>query len=409
MSRGLRGVTSIEQLELEGKIVFIRVDFNVPMENGHITDDTRIVASMPTIEYAVKKGATVVVASHLGRPKKMPEDRKKFSLEPVANYITEKYGLDVVLVEDPDSNAPKALLGGLKKKQIIMLENLRFAKDEEANGHDMASTIASYIDIYVNDAFGASHRAHCSVDELPKQMTKRAAGFLMLKEIQMLDKVVENPTSPYWVVMGGAKVSDKIGMIERLIDKVDGLIIGGAMAYTFLKAMDVPVGKSLVEADKVEFARELIERMKARKKPLLLPIDHRISQTIDGHGEMKVTDSPDIPNGWLGVDIGPQTEKLFALHLKSAKTVFWNGPMGIFENEKFNKGTFLIAQVLAGLEAETIVGGGDSAAAIKASGFADKVTHISTGGGASLEYLQGDTLPGLESLRRTKREEAVNA
>jgi phosphoglycerate kinase len=407
VSRGLRNVTSIEQLELQGKTVFIRVDFNVPMEKGKITDDTRIVASMPTIEYALKKGATVIVASHLGRPKKMPEDRKKFSLEPVADYISEKFGYDVVLVEDPDSAAPKALLGGLKKKQFIMLENLRFAKDEEGNGHEMASTIANYIDIYVNDAFGASHRAHCSVDELPKQMQKRAAGFLMQKEITMLDKVVDSPTSPYWVVMGGAKVSDKIGMIERLIDKVDGLIIGGAMAYTFLEAMDIPVGKSLVEKDKVEFARGLIERMKARKKPLLLPVDHRIAQDIEGKGEVKVTEDSEIISGWMGVDIGPKSERLFTENLKKAKTVFWNGPMGIFEVEKFSQGTFAIAKALTEVKGDTIVGGGDSASAIKASGYADKVTHISTGGGASLEYLQGDTLPGLESLRRTKREEPI--
>lgn len=407
MSRGLKNVTSLEQLDLEGKVIFIRVDFNVPMEKEKITDDTRIVASMPTIEYAMKKGATVIVGSHLGRPKKMPEDRKKFSLEPVADYISEKYGYDVVLVEDPDSSAPKALLGGLKKKQFIMLENLRFAKDEEANGHEMASTIASYIDIYVNDAFGASHRAHCSVDELPKQMKLRAAGFLMQKEITMLDKVVENPTSPHWVVMGGAKVSDKITLIERLIDKVDGIIVGGAMAYTFLEAMDVPVGKSLVEKDKVEFAGDLIERMEARKKPLLLPVDHRICQSIEGTGEVKVTGDAEIISGWMGVDIGPKTERLFAEHLKKAKTVFWNGPMGIFENEKFSKGTFSIAKVLSEVEGDTIVGGGDSASAIKASGYGDKVTHISTGGGASLEYLQGDNLPGLESLRRTKREEPI--
>lgn len=406
MSRGLKGITTIDQIELTGKKVFIRVDFNVPMENGEITDDTRIVASMPTIQYALSKGATVIIASHLGRPKK-PEDRNKFSVEPIAKYITEKFGIDVILVDDPDSDTPKALLGSLKKNQIIMLENLRFAEGEEKNSHEMASTIAGYIDVYINDAFGASHRAHCSVSELPKLMPKRGAGFLLKKEIEMLDKVKDNPSHPYWVIMGGAKVSDKIEMIEQLIDKVDGLIIGGAMAYTFLKAMDFNIGKSLVEVDRVSFAGELIKRMQSRKKELLLPLDHRICADISGKGDVIVTEDAHIPSGMMGVDIGPKTEKLFATHLRSAKTIFWNGPMGVFENDKFNHGTFFIAQTLSSLEAETIVGGGDSAAAMKASGFADKVAHISTGGGASLEYLQGDQLPGVECLRKTKREASI--
>ncbi len=406
MSRGLRGVTSIEQLDLKGKKVFIRVDFNVPMEDGKVTDDTRIVAAMPTIEYAMKQGAIIILGSHLGRPKK-PEDRQKYSLEPVANYITHKYGYDIILVEDPDTDAPKALFGSLKKNQMIMLENLRFSTDEEKNGRELAATIASYIDVYVNDAFGASHRAHCSVSELPKMMPKRAAGFLMQKEIQMLDKVVENPTHPYWVIMGGAKVSDKIGLIERLIDKIDGIIVGGAMAYTFLKAKNVEVGSSLVEKDKVDFARDLLARMESRGKPLLLPIDHKISKSIDGNGDVQTTNDEKIPQGWMGVDIGPKTEKLFGSSLKAAKTVFWNGPMGIFEREPFAHGTFFVATALANLEADTIVGGGDSAAAVKAAGMDDKMTHISTGGGASLEYLQGDQLPGLESLRKTKREESI--
>ncbi len=404
MSKGLKGVTSIEQLELKDKNVFIRCDFNVPMEDGKITDDTRIVATWPTIEYALKHEANVVLASHLGRPKKT-EDRKKYSLEPVAEYIRDKYGPDVILVDDPESDAPKALLAGLKKNQIIMLENLRFSPGEEKNSHELAAQIASYINVYVNDAFGASHRAHASVSELPKLMPIRAAGFLIQKELTMLDKLMENPASPYWVIMGGAKVSDKIPMIEKLIDKVDGFIIGGAMAYTFLKAQGTEVGKSLVEKDQVEFAKLLVERMKARKKKLLLPVDHRISTTLEGSHGIEITPNEKIPEGWMGVDIGPKTQKLYCSELAKAKTVFWNGPMGIFENEKMNQGTFAIAKQLAEITAETIVGGGDTASAAKASGYADKMSHISTGGGASLEYLQGEPLPGVDALRKGKRGE----
>jgi len=403
VSKGLQGVTGIENLDLKNKRVFIRCDFNVPMENGNITDDTRITATWPTIDYALKQGADVILGSHLGRPKKS-EDHKKFSLEPVAEYLRDKYGHEIILVDDPESDAPKALIAGLKKNQIIMLENLRFSAGEEKNSHEFAAQLSSYIDVYINDAFGASHRAHASVSELPRLMPIRGAGFLIQKELAMLDKLLESPRLPYWVIMGGAKVSDKIGVIEKLIDKVDGFIIGGAMAYTFLKAMGVEVGHSLVEREKIEFTGELIKRVKARGKKILLPIDHRVSQSIKS-SEVITTPNEKIPDGFLGLDIGPQTEKLFCTELLSAKTVFWNGPMGVFENPKMCQGTFAIAKALSGLEADTIVGGGDTASAAKASGFADMLTHISTGGGASLEYLQGDPLPGIDSLRKGKRGE----
>ncbi len=402
MSKGLRGITSIENLDLKDKRVFIRCDFNVPMEDGKITDDTRITATWPTIEYALKQGADVVLASHLGRPKK-PEDRKKFSLEPVAEYLRDKYGYEIILVDDPESDVPKALLAGLKRNQIIMLENLRFCEGEEKNSHELAAQISSYIEVYINDAFGASHRAHTSVSALPKLMPIRGAGFLIQKELTMLDKLLDSTRHPYWVIMGGAKVSDKIGMIEKLIDSVDGFIIGGAMAYTFLKAKGVEVGRSLVEVDKIDFAAQLLERVKARGKKILLPIDHRVAKSIDSK-EIVTTPDEKIPEGYLGVDIGPKTEKLYCSELLSAKTVFWNGPMGVFENSKMAQGTFAIAKTLSGLDADTIVGGGDTASAAKASGFAEMMTHISTGGGASLEYLQGDPLPGVDSLRKGKRE-----
>jgi len=296
------------------------------------------------------------------------------------------------------------LIKTLQSNQIMMLENLRFAKGETENDEGLARIFASYIDVYVNDAFGACHRAHASVDALPRLMKERAMGFLIKSEIENLGKIIEEPKSPYMFVFGGAKVSDKIPVIERLVDRVDSILIGGAMAYTFLKAKGTPVGKSLVEDSKVVFAGQLMERMEARRKKLLLPIDHRIVQTLDGEPEPMVTDDEKIPEGWMGVDIGPKTEDLFQHELSNAETVFWNGPMGVFEKKPYSLGTFAVAETLAALHGDVIVGGGDTAAAANASGYANKMTHISTGGGASLEYLQGKPLPGLEALRKTKRE-----
>lgn len=397
MATGLKGIKTVRDFELEGKVVFLRLDLNVPMEDGKITDENRITASLPTIKYCMEKGAKLVLASHLGRPKS--KDDKEFSLEPVAKRLQEHLGAEVILVEDPDSDAPKHLLQSLKKNQLILLENVRYEEGETKDSIEFAQKIANYSDIFINDAFGASHRAHATIHALPSVMKDKGIGFLIEKEITMLDSLMQNPKRPYLAVMGGAKVSDKIAVIERLMDVVDGFIIGGAMAYTFLKAMGHPVGKSLVENDKLKYAKEMIERIEARNKTILLPVDHVATKGITDTTNVRTTKDVVIAEDELGVDIGPQTLRAYATALHEAGTIFWNGPMGIFENPVFSKGTFGVAKAIAESNAVKIVGGGDSAAAAEASGFADKMTHISTGGGASLEYLQGDKLPGLEILR----------
>lgn len=405
MTKTLEGIKSIEDFKLDGKRVFIRVDFNVPMQDGKITDETRIQAALPTIRYAIEKGAKIVLASHFGRPKK-PEDRQTMSLEPVAERVMEILDKEIILVEDPRSEAPKALLAGLKPSQIVMLENLRFDEGEEGNDPEMANAIAEYTDIYINDAFGASHRAHMSIVALPNAVENKGLGFLMKKEIEMLDRVRFNPQHPYLAIMGGAKVSDKITVIEMLIDKVDAFIIGGAMSYTFLAAQGKPIGNSRVEKDKVKFAGDLLGRMEARGKKIYLPEDHVIVPEFTAVDKRKTTKDAAIPEGWMGVDIGPKTRETYAKVISNAKTVFWNGPMGVFETPELAEGTFAVAKALAESSATTIVGGGDSAAAAHESGYAEKMSHISTGGGASLEYLEGSKLPGIEALRPPKRSEA---
>lgn len=394
---GLKGIKTVRDFELEGKVVFLRLDLNVPMENGKITDENRITASLPTIKYCMEKGAKLVMASHLGRPKS--KDDKEFSLEPVAKRLQELLSAEVILVEEPDSDAPKHLLQSLKKNQLILLENVRFEEGETKDSIEFAQKIAAYSDIYINDAFGASHRAHATIHALPSVMKDKGIGFLIEKEITMLDSLLQNPKRPYIAVMGGAKVSDKIAVIERLMDVVDGFIIGGAMAYTFLKAQGLAVGKSLVENDKLKYAKEMIERIEARNKTILLPVDHVTTKAITDTTNVHTTKDVNIADDELGVDIGPKSIQNFSVALREAGTIFWNGPMGIFETPAFAKGTFGVAQAIAESNAVKIVGGGDSAAAAEVSGFASKMTHISTGGGASLEYLQGDKLPGLEILR----------
>ncbi|WP_374001424.1 phosphoglycerate kinase [Bdellovibrio bacteriovorus] len=401
MANGLKGIKTVRDFELEGKVVFLRLDLNVPMEGGKITDENRITASLPTIKYCMEKGAKLVLASHLGRPK--TKDDTEFSLEPVAKRLQDLLGAEVILVEEPDSDAPKHLLQSLKKNQIILLENVRFEEGETKDSVEFAQKIANYTDIYINDAFGASHRAHATIHALPSVMKDKGIGFLIEKEITMLDSLLQNPKRPYFAVMGGAKVSDKIAVIERLMDVVDGFIVGGAMAYTFLKAQGLPVGKSLVENDKLKYAKEMIERIEARNKTILLPVDHVATKGITDTAHAHVTNDVAIAEDELGVDIGPKSIKNFSAALREAGTIFWNGPMGVFENPAFAKGTFGVAAAIAESNAVKIVGGGDSAAAAEASGFADKMTHISTGGGASLEYLQGDKLPGLEILRTRVR------
>lgn len=404
-SAGLKGIKTVRDFEytnsVGAKTVFLRLDLNVPMEKGQITDENRITASLPTIQFLMEKGAKIVMASHLGRPK--TKDDKEFSLEPVAKRMQELLNAEVILVEEPDSDAPKALLQNLKKNQLILLENVRFEEGETKDSIEFAQKLANYTDIYINDAFGASHRAHATIHALPSIMKEKGIGFLIEKEINMLDSLLQNPKRPYIAVMGGSKVSDKIAVIERLLDVVDGFVIGGAMAYTFLKAMDKPVGKSLVENDKLRYAREMIARIEARDKTILLPVDHVTSKAFNDSANARTTKDVVISEDEMGLDIGPQTLKNYSIALKEAGTIFWNGPMGVFENPVFAKGTFGLAQAIANSDAIKIVGGGDSAAAAEASGFAGKMTHISTGGGASLEYLQGDKLPGLEVLRHKQK------
>lgn len=396
---GLSSIKTIRDLELKDKILFLRLDLNVPMDKGQITDDTRIRASLPTLQFALEKGAKVVVSSHLGRPKSKGD--KQFSLEPVAKKLAELIQSEVILVEEPEADAIKPLVMGLKRNQVIMLENIRFFDGETKNDDAFAAQLAEFTDVYVNDAFGASHRAHASIDALPKLIRNKGIGFLIEKEIQMLDRLLTGTQHPYIAIMGGAKVSDKIDVIENLMDKVDGFIIGGAMAYTFLKAQGLGVGTSLVEAEKLNYAREMMARIEARGKSLYLPEDHIIAPEFAATAG-QVTTGVAIPEGQMGLDIGPKTIQKFKTVIAEAKTIFWNGPMGVFEKPAFSQGTFAVAQAMAENQGIKIVGGGDSAAAAEASGFADRMTHISTGGGASLEYLQGDRLPGLEVVRNRK-------
>lgn len=409
---GLQGIKSIEDFDLKNQHVFIRLDLNVPMsgEPGDlkITDDTRIRAALPTVKYALEKGAKVVLASHLGRPE-TDEDRPKYTLEPVAERLGELLKCEVILIEEPTSDAPKALLVGLKPNQLLLLENVRFDKGETKNAAELANVIASYTDVYINDAFGASHRAHSTIDALPKLIAKRGCGFLIKKEIENLSGLLAGPAKPFVAIMGGSKVSDKIKVIEKMIESIDTFLIGGAMAYTFIAAKGLGVGKSRVEKDKISFAKELMERIEARGKKILLPIDHIVADDFLAPTKIETVTGDSVPEGRLGLDVGPKTRAMYREEILRAKTVFWNGPMGVFEKPEFAKGSFAIAEALAALSEKggmAIVGGGDSAAAAEASGFADKMTHISTGGGASLEYLEGARLPGLEALR-TVRESAT--
>lgn len=405
MSQGLKGIKTIRDFELTGKTVFLRLDLNVPLDGTRITDETRITASLPTINYCLEKGAKLIIASHLGRPKSAAD--KKYSLEPVAKRLTELLEKEVVLMEEPSSEGVKHILYGNMKNEIIMLENLRFDDGEVENKTELANQWASYTDIYINDAFGACHRAHASIHAFPEMMPKKGIGFLIEKEIKMLDSLTDNPKKPYIAILGGAKISDKIEVIEKLIDIVDGFVIGGAMAYTFLKAKNIPVGKSLVETDKIKYAKEMMDRVEARDKTMLLPVDHIVSTEFGNVENKKLVTTAAIEESYMGLDIGPQTIKNFSTLLSGANTIFWNGPMGVFENKAFSEGTFAIAKAVAESKGVKIVGGGDSAAAAEASGYADQMTHISTGGGASLEYLQGEKLPGLEVLRPRKQSEQV--
>jgi len=399
---------SIKDLDLRGKRVFIRVDFNVPIKNGAITDDTRITSSLPTIEYALEQGATVILASHLGRPKGKPT--AEFSLKPVADRLSELLNRKVVFAGDCIGEAAKtAIVAAQKGSKVTLLENLRFYAEEEKNDPKFAKALSELGDVYVDDAFGAAHRAHASVagmvsyfsrpQDLKTSGPRAAAGLLMEKELRYLGMALGKPERPFVAVIGGAKVSDKIEVIESMLSRVDRLLIGGAMAYTFFKALGMPVGKSLVEDDKQDEARSIIDHAKARGVVLQLPVDHVVADKIDASAATQVLKVGDAAIGdRMGLDIGPESARLYAGLLADAKTVVWNGPMGVFELAQFAKGTLAVANAVAAVKGTTIIGGGDSVAAINAAGVADKMTHISTGGGASLEFLGGAELPGVAAL-----------
>lgn len=393
----------IESLDLRGKRVLIRVDFNVPMKDGKITDDTRIRASLPTIKYALDKGATVILASHLGRPKgkRSPE----YSLKPVADRLAKLLGRPVQFAEDAVGDPARRAIEQAQAGPggVVLLENLRFHPEEEENDSRFAKELASLADVYVNDAFGSAHRAHASTDGIVHHIRQAAAGLLMAKELEYLGRVLERPERPFVAVLGGAKVSDKLEVIENLVPRINALLIGGAMAYTFLKARGVDVGKSLVEPDLLEAARDIERRATERGLRLELPVDHVVAPAIDAGdaGEILAVGDPAI-DGRMGLDIGPRTVETYRGIIGSAKTVIWNGPMGVFEKDAFARGTIEIAKAVAAVRGTTIIGGGDSIAAVAKAGVADRITHISTGGGASLEFLGGRTLPGVEALTKKR-------
>jgi phosphoglycerate kinase len=390
---------TIDALDLAGKRVFIRVDFNVPLDDeGRVTDDARIRAALPTIQYAVKARAKVILGSHLGRPKGKPDDRKKFTLEPAAQRLSELLEQDVILADDCIGDGVKKLVRDLKDGQVLLLENLRFHPEEEKNDEAFARELASLADVWVNDAFGTAHRAHASTAGMAAFVKEKAAGFLIKKEVDYLGKALGSPERPFVAIVGGAKVSDKIKVLENLLAKADAVCIGGAMAYTFLEAQGVKVGKSLVEKDKLELARQILERAQTRKVDLMLPVDHVCAAEPKETAERVVVNDRAIPDGLMGLDIGPKTLDRYRQRILSAKTVFWNGPMGMFEQRPWAEGTFGVARAMADSPAVTVVGGGDSAAAVEQAGLVSKMKHVSTGGGASLEFIEGRELPGVKVL-----------
>ena len=392
---------SIDDLDLKGKKVFVRVDFNVPIKNGTITEDTRIRASLPTIKRALEKGATVILASHLGRPKGKPNP--EYSLKPVAARLSELVGRPVTFAEDAVGDAAVRAIDTAGEGGIVLLENLRFHAEEEKNDAGFARQLAALADIYVNDAFGSAHRAHASTEGIVHHVPQAAAGLLMAKELEHLGRVLEKPERPFVSILGGAKVSDKLEVIENLIPRVDALLIGGAMAYTFLKARGVEVGKSLVESELLDTARDLELRAKARGLRLELPVDHVVAPGLEAEGAAEVLPVDGRIGDRMGLDIGPRTVELYRGIIASARTVIWNGPMGVFEKDAFARGTIDVAKAVAAVRGTTVIGGGDSIAAVAKAGVTERITHISTGGGASLEFLGGRTLPGVEALAKDRR------
>jgi 3-phosphoglycerate kinase len=387
---------TIRDVELKDKKVLVRVDFNVPMdEDKRITDETRILGALPTIRYLMEKGAKVILCSHLGRPK--GEFNMKYSLAPVAVRLSELLGKPVKMAKDVIGEDADKVVASLKSGEVALLENLRFHKEEEENEVKFSKKLASYAELYINDAFGTAHRAHASTEGVTHYLPA-VSGFLIEKELQFMGKALDNPDRPFVAILGGAKVSDKLGVINNLLEKVDTLIIGGGMAFTFAVAQGGKVGSSLLELDKVDYAREMIMKAKEKGVTLLLPSDTIAADKFDNDANTKVVPTGEIPDGWLGLDIGPAACKEFAKAITGAKTVIWNGPMGVFEMPNFAKGTKEVAQAMANSKAVTIVGGGDSVAAVTQLGYADKISHISTGGGASLEFLEGRELPGVAAL-----------
>ncbi len=389
---------TIEDIDVKGKKVLARCDFNVPLKDGEITNDKRIVAALPTIKYLMEHGAKVILCSHLGRPK--GEYKPEFSLAPVAKRLSEYLGVEVKLAEDAEvvgANA-KAMAAELKDGEVMLLENVRYRAEETKNEENFSKELASLADIFVNDAFGTAHRAHCSTTGVASYLPA-VCGYLIQKEIKFMGGALANPKRPLVAILGGAKVSDKIGVIENLIDKCDTIIIGGGMAYTFMKYLGHNIGTSLLEADWVEKAGEMMKKAEDKGVKFLIPVDNKVGKEYDENTEAKVVNSDDIPDGWMGLDIGPKTQELFADAIKGAGTVIWNGPMGVSEWENFAAGTICVAKAVADSGAISIIGGGDSVAAVTKLGFADKMSHISTGGGASLEFLEGKDLPGICALQ----------
>ena len=389
---------TIEDIDVNGKRVLARCDFNVPLKDGEITNDKRIVAALPTIKYLMEHGAKVILCSHLGRPK--GEYKPEFSLAPVAKRLSEYLGVEVKLAEDPEvvgANA-KAMASELKDGEVMLLENVRYRAEETKNEENFSKELASLADVFVNDAFGTAHRAHCSTTGVASYLPA-VCGYLIQKEIKFMGGALANPKRPLVAILGGAKVSDKIGVIENLIDKCNTIIVGGGMAYTFMRYFGHNIGDSLLEADWVEKAGEMMKTAEDKGVKFLIPVDNKVGKEYDENTESKIVSSDDIPDGWMGLDIGPETQELFADAIKGAGTVIWNGPMGVSEWENFASGTISIAKAVADSGAISIIGGGDSVAAVTKLGFADKMSHISTGGGASLEFLEGKDLPGICALQ----------